>query len=70
MAAPIVDASLIAARSSTTLMRRRRDQGWVWNGFTSQVHRKKPVGHADPSRQWSGGIEHVFAEQKDRMGLS
>ena len=48
------------------------------NGFTSQIHRKKPVGRPmpPPIRRANGRksavrarIEHVFAEQKDRMGL-
>ena len=50
----------------------------VRNGFTSQVHRKKPVGRPMPTpiRRANGRksavrarIEHVFAVQKDRMGL-
>jgi IS5 family transposase len=47
-------------------------------GFTSRVHRKKPTGRpmAEPSRRANAKksgvrsrIEHVFAEQKHRMGL-
>jgi IS5 family transposase len=48
------------------------------NGFVSQVHRKKPKGkpmpdavrraNAEKSKVRSR-VEHVFAEQKDRMGL-
>lgn len=48
------------------------------NGFVSHVHRKKPKGRIMPSR--CGGpptsnrkirskVEHIFAEQKDRMDL-
>src|SRR5919202_4594627 len=48
------------------------------NGFTSRVHRKKPPGRPMPVRtarangrksKVRAGIEHVFAEQKRRMGL-
>jgi transposase, IS5 family len=48
------------------------------NGFTSRVHRKKPTGRpmAERSRRANARksavrsrIEHVFAEQKSRMGL-
>ena len=48
------------------------------NGFVSRVHRKKPKGkpmpdgvrraNAEKSKVRSR-VEHVFAEQKDRMGL-
>ena len=48
------------------------------NGFVSQLHRKKPKGRAisEPVRRANNAkskirsrVEHVFAEQKDRMGL-
>jgi transposase, IS5 family len=48
------------------------------NGFVSHVHRKKPKGRVMPKAVRRGNnaksktrsrIEHVFAEQKDRMGL-
>jgi IS5 family transposase len=48
------------------------------NGFVSHVHRKKPKGRPMPSavRRANAAnskirlrIEHVFTEQKDRMGL-
>jgi transposase, IS5 family len=48
------------------------------NGFVSQLHRKKPKGRAisEPVRRANNAkskirshIEHVFAEQKDRMEL-
>jgi transposase, IS5 family len=48
------------------------------NGFTSRVHRKKAMGHPMPERTRRANarksgvrsrIEHVFAEQKHRMGL-
>ena len=48
------------------------------NGFTSQVHRKKPKGRPMPdvTRRANARksavrskVEHVFAEQKSRMGL-
>jgi hypothetical protein len=48
------------------------------NGFASHVHRKKPVGRPMPTpiRRANGRksavrahIEHIFAEQKDRMDL-
>ena len=47
-------------------------------GFVSHIHRKKPKGRAMPEtmRQANNAkskirarVEHVFAEQKDRMGL-
>ena len=58
--------------------RARTRHSWRGNGFTSRVHRKKPVGRPMPMpiRRANGRksivrarIEHVFAEQKDRMGL-
>jgi hypothetical protein len=48
------------------------------NGFVSRVHRKKPKGRPMPRRtsiandqksKISSHVEHVFAEQKSRMGL-
>lgn len=48
------------------------------NGFDSHVHRKKPKGRAMPEAvsrannaksKIRSKVEHVFAEQKDRMGL-
>jgi len=49
------------------------------NGLVSHVHRKKPKGRAMPeamrrtnaakSKIRSSRVEHVFAEQKDRMDL-
>ncbi len=48
------------------------------NGFTSKIHRKKPQGKPMPRRSARANarkstvrsrIEHVFAEQKDRMDL-
>jgi IS5 family transposase len=48
------------------------------NGFTSQVHRKKPKGRPMPDVMRRANarksavrskVEHVFAEQKSRMGL-
>jgi transposase, IS5 family len=48
------------------------------NGFVSHIHRKKPKGRAMPETMRRANnakskirscVEHVFAEQKDRMGL-
>ena len=46
------------------------------NGFVSHVHRKRPKGRPMPEaiRRANNAkskirVEHVFAEQKDRMGL-
>jgi len=48
------------------------------NGFVSRVHRKKPKGRPMPQAMRRANnakskvrarVEHVFAEQKDRMGL-
>ena len=48
------------------------------NGFVSPIHRKKPKGKAMPEvvrrtnntkSKVRARVEHVFAEQKDRMGL-
>lgn len=50
----------------------------VKNGFTSKIHRKKPQGRPMPRRTARANarksavrarVEHVFAEQKDRMDL-
>lgn len=50
----------------------------VSNGFTSKIHRKKPKGKPMPKHMARANgrksktrarVEHVFAEQKDRMGL-
>ena len=47
-------------------------------GFVSHIHRKKPKGRAMPDTMRRANnakskirarVEHVFAEQKDRMGL-
>jgi IS5 family transposase len=48
------------------------------NGFASHIHRKKPKGRTMPEMirrannaksKVRSHVEHVFAEQKDRMGL-
>jgi hypothetical protein len=48
------------------------------NGFVSHIHRKKPKGRAmhettrranNAKSKFRSRVEHVFAEQKDRMGL-
>ncbi len=62
-----------------TAYRSRKNEAFLArNGFTSHVHRKKPVGRPMPTpiRRANGRksavrsrIEHVFAEHKDRMGL-
>src|ERR1035437_5561232 len=48
------------------------------NGFVSHIHRKKPKGRVMPEAirrannaksKIRSRVEHVFAEQKDRMGL-
>ena len=48
------------------------------NGFVSHVHRKRPKGRPMPEAirrannaksKIRSRVEHVFAEQKDRMGL-
>ena len=48
------------------------------NGFVSYIHRKKPKGRAmretmrrpnNAKSKIRSRVEHVFAEQKDRMGL-
>lgn len=48
------------------------------NGFVSRIHRKKPKGRPMPNAVRRANalkstvrsrVEHVFAEQKDRMGL-
>ena len=48
------------------------------NGFVSHVHRKKPLGKPMPERtrrangqksKVRAAVEHVFADQKSRMGL-
>lgn len=48
------------------------------NGFVSHVHRKKPKGRVMPEAMRRANnvkskirskVEHIFAEQKDRMGL-
>ena len=50
----------------------------VRNGFVSHIHRKKPKGKAMPEATHRANntkskvrarVEHVFAEQKDRMHL-
>ena len=62
-----------------TAYRSRKNEAFLArNGFTSHVHRKKPAGRPMPTpiRRANGRksavrsrIEHVFAEQKDRMSL-
>ena len=48
------------------------------NGFTSRLHRKKPPGRPMPARtrrangrtsKIRAAVEHIFADQKSRMGL-
>jgi hypothetical protein len=48
-----------------TAYRSRKNEAFlVRNGFTSQVHRKKPVGRpdadADPSRQWFASLNRLY----------
>ena len=62
-----------------TAYRSKANEGFMAeNGFVSRVHRKKPPGRPMPVRTARANgakskvrakIEHVFAEQKSRMGL-
>lgn len=59
--------------------RSAENEGWLTrNGFTSQIHRKKPKGKpmSQATSRANGRkskirskVEHVFAQQKSRMGL-
>jgi len=69
-------ASLVWA--DTAYRSRANETSMAENGFTSRVHRKKPTGYPMPERTRRANarksgvrsrIEHVFAEQKHRMGL-
>jgi transposase, IS5 family len=62
------------SKSNETFM---AEHGFVY-GFVSRVHRKKPSNRPMPVRtarangrksKVRAGVEHVFAEQKSRMGL-
>jgi len=64
--------------ADTAYRSKANEQFMAENGFVSRVHRKKPPGRPMPVRTArSNGakskvrakIEHVFAEQKSRMGL-
>ena len=60
--------------------RSAENESWLTaNGMTSQVHRKKPRGRPMPQRTSRANgrksavrskVEHVFAQQKARMGLT
>jgi IS5 family transposase len=62
-----------------TAYRSRANEAWMArNGFTSQIHHKKPprkdlprtLARANARRsKVRAAVEHVFAHQKDRMGL-
>jgi transposase, IS5 family len=62
-----------------TAYRSQANEGFLAkNGFVSHVHRKKPKGRTMPEAisrannaksKIRSKVEHVFAEQKDRMGL-
>jgi IS5 family transposase len=62
-----------------TAYRSKANEAWMAkNGFTSQVHHKKPAGKPLPESlaranarrsKVRAKIEHVFAQQKHRMGL-
>jgi hypothetical protein len=62
-----------------TAYRSRKNEAFLArNGFTSQIHRKKPAGRPMPTPICRANgrksavrsrIEHVFAQQKDRMDL-
>ena len=59
--------------------RSKKNEAWLdRNGFKSRIHQKKPKGRAMPERTRIANarrssvrskVEHVFGEQKNRMGL-
>ena len=64
--------------ADTAYRSKANEQFMAENGFVSRVHRKKPPGKPMPVRTARANgtkskvrarIEHVFAEQKSRMGL-
>jgi hypothetical protein len=64
--------------ADTAYRSKANEQFMAENGFVSRVHRKKPSGKPMPIRTARANgtkskvrarIEHVFAEQKTRMGL-
>jgi transposase, IS5 family len=64
--------------ADTAYRSKRNETFMAEHGFVSRVHRKKPPGRPMPLRtarangrksKVRAGIEHVFAEQKSRMGL-
>jgi transposase, IS5 family len=64
--------------ADTACRSKRNETFMAEHGFVSRVHRKKPPGRPMPLRtarangrksKVRAGIEHVFAEQKSRMGL-
>ena len=67
-----------AVWADTAYRSRANEQFMAENGFVSRLHRKKPPGKLMPLRTARANgakskvrarIEHVFAEQKSRMGL-
>ena len=67
------------AAEGDTAYRSRSNEAWLKSvGRVSRVHRKKPKGKPMPARTARANaarstvrarIEHVFARQKDQMGL-
>ncbi len=67
-----------AVRADTAYRSKANEEFMEKNGFVSHVHRKKPKGCAMPEAlsrannaksKVRSKVEHVFAEQKDRMDL-
>jgi IS5 family transposase len=67
-----------AVWADTAYRSKRNEHFLAENGFVSRIHRRKPAGRPMPVRTARANgakskvrarIEHVFAEQKSRMGL-
>ena len=74
----LLDKSISVQPWADTAYRSRKNEAFLvperlYQPGPSQEARRSPDADADPSRQWSqvlrARIEHVFAEQKDRMVL-
>ena len=76
---PLDDSNTASSVWAETAYRSKVNERFMeQRGFESRLHRKKPLGKAmgERTRRANGRksavrarVEHVFAEQKDRMGL-
>ena len=75
----LLDGAMLVCQATDTAYRSKANETWLErHGRTSRIHHKKPKGRPMPEHIRRGNatksktrarVEHVFGEQKSKMGL-